>query len=41
MDAEWWVLVCILGVIFLVVTLRLIGPVLADLFCGRIPGGRK
>lgn len=41
MDAEWYVLVCILGAIFLAVTLWLIGPVLANVFCGRIPGGRK
>lgn len=41
MGFEWWVLVCILGAIFLAVTLRLIGPVLANVFCGRIPGGRR
>ncbi len=41
MNAEWWALVCILLVIALAITARFLGPVLAKIFYGDVPGGRR
>ena len=41
MNVEWWILVCGLLVIALVITLRFAGTVFARIVYGRVEGGRK